>query len=139
MSHCWNASLTALQLESPPPTCVRNGHPVHAGDVVLHLASLWLRAGDAAVVLILPVRSQNGYPARTLHEVTSWVLRRWDVLLPRLLCNLHISTQQNGVDFIVVFIDIIKTLSDKLHTHHLSAEWYDFYDCDRGDNHRASL
>lgn len=72
---------------------VRNGHPGHAGDVVLQLASLWLHACDPATVFIWLVWSQNGYPGRTLHEVTSCVP---EPLLSLLVCNAHLPTERNG-------------------------------------------
>lgn len=70
--HCWNASHTALPLESLPPTCARKGLTVHAGDVVLQLASLWLPACGGKAVFTWSGWSQNVYPARILHEVNSW-------------------------------------------------------------------
>lgn len=64
--------LTALPLESLPPTCARKGLSVHAADVMLQLASLWLRAWGGEAVFTWCGRSQNVYPARILHEANSW-------------------------------------------------------------------
>lgn len=125
MSYCWNASLTALPLESPPPTYVRSGYPVHAGDVVPQLASFWLCARDAAAASIWPVRSQNGYPARTLHEVTSQipVLRCFTTTVTMYIKYFHTAEWRLlNCSYLSIYSKCQGFYTDKLYSNHLSAE-----------------
>ena len=145
---CWSASLTALPLESLPPTWARKGLTVHAGDVVLQLASLWLRACGGMAAFTWSGRSQNVYPARILHKVNSRepVLRRltatvtasfaykptveliWLIFLQFVGCIRRYNYSCKG--YSVIQMNYTRGL--------LSAEWYDYKDLwSRDHGHRA--